>query len=136
MLSNSTMEAPSQSTVLMEFQTNEYNINEIDSKYINDSLPHDSFLLIHSRLISEAFIPAIVELLEKYAGHTKEIYRKMANGAGICSILFALRENSFVSVQLKSSGLLLLNIDIASEERVCFDYRVNSIKDCSIKSIH
>ena len=95
-----------------------------------------SYWLIHSRLISEAFIPAIVELLEKYAGHTKEIYRKMANGAGICSILFALRENSFVSVQLKSSGLLLLNIDIASEERVCFDYRVNSIKDCSIKSIH
>ena len=42
------MEAPSQSTVLMEFQTNEYNINEIDSKYINDSLPHDSFLLIDS----------------------------------------------------------------------------------------
>ena len=35
------MEAPSQSTVLMEFQTNEYNINEINSKYLNDSLPHD-----------------------------------------------------------------------------------------------
>ena len=92
------------------------------------------FIHLFELFISEAFIPAIVELLEKYAGQTKEIYRKMANDAGICSILFVLRENSFVSVQLKSSGLLLLNIDITSEERVCFDYQVNSIIECSIES--
>ena len=73
-------------------------------------------------------IPVIVEMLEKYAGGTKEIYRKVANDAGICSVLFVLCENSFVSIQLKSSGLLLLNIDIASEERVRFDYQVNETR--------
>jgi len=95
------MEAPSQSTALMEFQTNEHNVCEIDT-----------------------FMPVVVELLEKYAGRSKEIYRKVDHDAGISTVLFVLCDNSFASVQLKSSGLLLLNIDIASEERVLFDYQV------------
>ena len=70
-------------------------------------------------------MPVVVELLEKYAGRSKEIYRKVDHDAGISTVLFVLCDNSFASVQLKSSGLLLLNIDIASEERVLFDYQVN-----------
>lgn len=100
----------SQSTILMEFHTDQFQISEIDG-----------------------FVTAIVQLLEKHAGNTKEIYRKTCHVAGISSVLLVLCDNSFVSIQLKSSGLLLLNIDIASEERVPFDYQVSKTFEKELK---
>nr|CAG4648703.1 EOG090X07PL [Polyphemus pediculus] len=47
--------------------------------------------------------------------------------------MFLLCRNSFVSVQLKSPGLILLNIDIGSEDNVPFSYQVSKTFEKEMK---
>ena len=73
------------------------------------------------------FLPAevispIKEVLEKYIGEVKEVYRRCSEQSVTVVVDCALK--SIATIQLKCSGLLLLNIDVGEEDSSTFNHEV------------
>lgn len=119
------MEIPSQSTYLMEFHAAPEKLSDIDGENLFDCLNY----LLHQLtcfsiyILSIGLITAIVELLERYIGVTQQIFRKSSEGT--TTVIFELCKHTITTVQIKSSGLILLNIDVSSEENLSFNYQVS-----------
>jgi len=94
------MEIPSQSTYLMEFHADSQKLSDVDG-----------------------IITTIVELLERFIGGTQQVFRKTSEGT--TTVVFELCKHAITTVQIKSSGLILLNIDVSSDENLSFNYQVS-----------
>ena len=70
-------------------------------------------------------ISPIKELLEKYIGEVKEVYRRCSDQS--LSLVLDCAQKSIATVQLKSSGLVLMNIDVGSEDSSTFNQEVCTI---------
>lgn len=82
------------------------------------------YILILISVFSVDLISPIKELLGKYVGDVKEVYRRCSDQAVSVVIDCALK--SLATIQLKHSGLVLLNIDIGGEDSSSFNQEVSS----------
>ena len=71
-------------------------------------------------------ISPIKEVLEKYIGEVKEVYRRCSDQS--VSLVLDCAQNSIATVQLKSSGLVLMNIDVGGEDSSVFNQEVCTTK--------
>jgi len=119
------MEIPSQSTYLMEFHAASEKLSDVDGGNLFDCLTYRFHQLtcFSIYILSLGLITAIVELLERYIGVTQQVFRKSSEGA--TTVVFELCKHAITTVQIKSSGLILLNIDVSSEENLSFNYQVS-----------
>lgn len=67
-------------------------------------------------------IAPIKELLEKNIGEVKEVYRRCSDES--VNVILDCDMKSIVTLQLKSSGLVLMNIDIDGQHSSTFNQEV------------
>ncbi len=67
-------------------------------------------------------ISPIKELLGKYIGEVKEVYRRCSEQSVTVVVDCALK--SIATIQLKCSGLVLVNIDVGGEDSSTFNHEV------------
>lgn len=67
-------------------------------------------------------IAPIKELLEKNIGEVKEVYRRCSDES--VNVVLDCDMKSIVTLQLKSSGLVLMNIDIDGQHYSTFNQEV------------
>ena len=118
------MEIPSQSTYLMEFHADSQKLSDVDGENLFDCLSYRFHQLtwFSIYILSLGIITTIVELLERFIGGTQQVFRKTSEGT--TTVVFELCKHAITTVQIKSSGLILLNIDVSSDENLSFNYQV------------
>ncbi|XP_046638240.1 spermine synthase-like isoform X1 [Daphnia pulicaria] len=102
------METESHSTFLMEFHTQQEKFSSPDE-----------------------LISPIKELLEKFIGEVKEVYRRCSDQS--VSLVLDCAQKSIATVQLKSSGLILMNIDIGGEDSSAFNQEASKKFETDVK---
>lgn len=70
-------------------------------------------------------ISPIKELLGKYIGEVKEVYRRCSEQSVTVVVDCALK--SIATIQLKCSGLVLVNIDVGGEDSSTFNHEVCTV---------
>lgn len=79
-------------------------------------------------------MPEIKQLLEKYIGDIKEVYRRCSEQS-ICIVMDCGAE-ILATLQLKPPGLILLNIEVGGENSSKFNHEVKHLLCVSVKVLN